>query len=106
MKTIHRVENEEGFGCYRNKKEDKEIYAVIGSHFKMGGTNKQPLPYNDKGIDRCTRNEICGFLDLKQATNWFTPNELKGLEKLGYTLKKVIVKEITAIGKKQILAIR
>jgi len=110
MKTIYRVENDEGFGCYYGKSYDEEA-DILHSHFFCSSDadkRKHPLACEDRGIDRdiISGEEIFGFLNIEQAKAWFTPDELKGLEKLGYALKKVIVKEITAVGEKQVLAIK
>jgi hypothetical protein len=107
MPYIYRVENKLKKGCYWGKHYDKKICDIIGDHFWKCNYNKHPIPEEDKGIKRyIKRNEICGFKTKKQALKWFTFKELKGLLKIGYKLKKIKVKEITAIGQKQVLAIR
>ena len=45
------------------------------------------------------KNEICGFIDKKQALKWFSILDLKLLKTFGFELKEIEVKEITAIGK-------
>lgn len=110
METIYRVENKKGFGCYYGKCEGAEG-DLLYSHFFYSSDEdraKHPLACEDEGIDRdiISGKEIFGFLNIEQARAWFTPSELNGLAKLGYALKKVIVQEITAIGEKQVLAIR
>lgn len=96
--TIYRVENNKGKGCYRDKRT-KEIIDW--------GTEYNPLPRDDKGIERQTeRNEICGFESLEQVEKWFNEKELKGLAKLGFELREIEVKKITAFGERQVLAVR
>ncbi|GEM_PF-4945840 len=101
MEFIYRVENKDGQGCYMN--EIEEINFILARHFE----EYYPTPKEDLGIERNPKyNEICGFKDIKQAENWFNNYELWELKKLGYELKKVKVKKITAIGEKQVLAIK
>ena len=102
--TIYRVENEVGVGCYREN-NNIVVAVLIAKHDNSLG--RHPTPRIDKGIDRGIRvGEICGFIDYKQARDWFEPEELVALYEIGYTLKQVEVKEITAVGQKQVLAIR
>ena len=105
MKTIYRVENEFGKGCYR----DENTKEILQNHacYCNSISNEHPLSLCDKGINRNIKdNEISGFLNLKQALKWFTFQELKDLRVLGYQLKKLTVKKITAISENQVLAIR
>lgn len=100
---IWRVENQEGRGCYRSS---SPISAWI---IKRHNDNQEqyPAPLSDGGIDRLVKwYEICGFKDLQQALDWFSRKEILKLSEEGFILKEVKVKEITAIGEKQILAIR
>ena len=101
MMSIWRVENHKGEGCYKNK----NTRLILSSHDK--DKINHPLPIDDIGIERDRElNEICGFKDLKQAYSWFSLSELIELEKFGYFLRKRIIKQITAEGKKQVLGIR
>ena len=103
MEFIYRLENKDGQGCYRNK--SAKIDYILCRHFEE--EEYYPIPKQDLGIERNPLpNEICGFKDIKQAKNWFNDYELKELKKLGYELKKVEVKKITAIGEMQVLAIK
>jgi len=103
MLYIYRVENDLGEGCYWFKDTGK----VLSNHFTEEGYPLHPTPLEDIGIERTPEiEEVCGFLNLKQAKNWFTDEELKELKELGFHLKKVKVKKITAKGNKQVLAIR
>ena len=98
MKTIFRVENKHGGGCYTSGHFDEDFEHNNSEH---------PSPFNDIGIERpICREEICGFIDMKQVYNWFTQDELYIMEKDGYFLKEVEVEKITAIGQMQILAIK
>lgn len=113
MVNIYRVENKKREGCYWGKQRDYKMLNIIGGHFKTTSKTiefeieKHPLPHEDKKIKRCIKdNEIGGFLNKEQALNWFTKDELNGLEKIGYFLKRIKVKKITVIGEKQVLAIR
>lgn len=100
MRYIYRVENEEGFGCYY----DHLPFDFIDKHTASNG---HPRPQDDiKILRKMKRSEICGFLNLNQAEKWFTPNELLQLEEEGFYLGRVKVKEITAIGESQVLAIK
>lgn len=59
------------------------------------------------GIDRdIHKEEICGFISVKQALKWFSIWELRGMERLGFKLTKVLVQKITEVGEYQILAIK
>jgi len=99
MKYIYRVEDMDGIGCYA---------GYCDSHFLGKHTlyNGHPRPEDDEKILReIAEDERCGFLNLTQAMRWFTSNELRQLEKEAFYLKRVKVKEITAIGNSQVLAI-
>ena len=101
-KYIWRVENENGVGCYSAHFLELEDMYEIHAH----SWTRHPLTIDDIGIQRNIKEEeICGFKDKKQALKWFTKNELKFLKSLGFELKKREVKEITAYGQKQLLAI-
>jgi len=103
MPYIYRVENEKGQGCYTYC--DIDFYDKYLSHH--GTQDHTPEPKFDKGINRnMVEKEICGFLNLEQAYNWFTKTELKLLEEKGFYLKKVNVSLITAKGQTQVLAIK
>jgi len=102
MPKIYRVENEEREGCYAFV---EDTFKILGEHFI--NLEKYPEPLIDKKIKRNPlTEEICGFLNLEQSKKWFSDIELLELEKLGYYLKEVEVKKITAIGERQVLAIR
>jgi len=99
MPKIYRVENDYGHGCYTN--------GDMSFACKHSQQTNTPSPNFDRGIKRwMSHKEICGFLNLEQANKWFTDNELKEAERKGFILKQIEVKEITAIGEKQVLAIR
>ena len=106
MRTnIFRVENSEGRGCYYKFLNDDDRFRFLRSH----DDDKQyhPIPYDDFGIGRSARDsEIHGFESLEQAYRWFTQEELKKLEKLGFFLKVVSVLVITERGRCQVLALR
>ena len=97
---IWRVENINGEGCYVHQDTKLILYRHIEDQ-------KHPCPWDDILINRNPRDgEICGFLDLKQAINWFSEKELQKLKELGFELKLIKVKQITAIGNTQVLARR
>jgi len=99
---IYRIEDENGQGCYQNGVWE---YNELGEHNL--NSEKYPLPQDDKGIDRYIEEiEITGFKDLRQLKNWFSLKEVKRLRRNGFTIKKVEVDTITALGNKQVLAIR
>jgi len=100
---IWRVENENGEGCYQTKHNLKNW--ICNRHYD--NSIKYPTPCADIKIDRFQKGkEICGFINLKQALNWFSKFELTELMREGFILKEVMVKEITARGKNQVLAVR
>ena len=97
---IWRIEDGEGNGCYRSS----DTITILNRHYKSKG---HPEPHQDVEIERKIRkDEICGFLNKKQAMKWFNEIELHYLREAGYNLKQVEVKKITAIGRTQVLAIR
>ena len=97
---IWRVENEKGEGCYRGK----PTQHILSRHRNL---LTHPHPLEDLGIGRLPYpNEISGFLTQAQAFNWFNKEELQDLKKIGYDLKAVTVKSISAYGGHQILAIK
>lgn len=96
---VYRIQNSAGVGCYTGTYESKllEYHNDVIYH---------PMPLQDKGIKRHVKvEELCGFLNLEQVFNWFNKNELIMLKNLGYYLVRLQVKEITAIGEKQVLFI-
>ena len=101
MKKIWRVQNSHGVGCYQG----------CPNGFIKGlsdePTPNKPLPQHDKGIGRCIKKEkeICGFKDEEQAKRWFDKKMLKILKSYGYNLECVAVKEVTAMGEYQVLAV-
>jgi hypothetical protein len=103
MKTIWRIENEEGIGCYVVHLPELERMYIKHGRDKIN----HPIPRNDIGIKRYKEEfEICGFINKEQALNWFNKYEIKKLKTFGFNLKEIKVAAITAIGKKQILAVR
>jgi hypothetical protein len=102
MTFIYRVESDTGRGCYTDNKDICLEFAL--AHNSLNG---HPCPNQDKGIDRNMGNEeICGFISVRQFKQWFTKEERRALYEEGFKLKRIEVKEITAIGEKQVLAIR
>jgi hypothetical protein len=105
MIKIWRVENESGRGCYNAVNKTPGIWDIIVDHDITPEIHPQPIL--DKGICRPMKSEeICGFINLSGALDWFTIEDLKVLLDSGFKLKEIEVKEITAIGQKQVLAIR
>lgn len=99
MAIVFRVENSEGIGPYRQN-DNLDIIDNMANY-------NQPIPYRDNGIERDPlSDELCGFISEVQAYDWFSNYQLSLLKERGYTLKKLEVKEITAIGEKQCLFIR
>ena len=98
---IYRVEDKDGYGCYQLS----DSIWQLASH--NGDTEKHPTPYYDKGIERrIVEKEICGFHSMEQLNAWFTAEEIKALAEWGFNIKQVEVEQITAVGVKQVLAIR
>lgn len=105
MTKIWRVENKEGRGCYQGQSHKPFIGDMIARHDL--DEIRTPMPYNDKGIGRCSKSpEICGFVNKKQAQEWFSKDDLILLKDFGFDLKEVEVSRITATGRRQILAVR
>jgi hypothetical protein len=97
---IYRMENENGEGCYcGNGYSD-----VVNSHNFFNG---HPTPQEDIGIGRYIRAgiEICGFESIRQTIKWFKSWERRELKKDGFQIVRHEVKEITAKGQYQVLAI-
>jgi hypothetical protein len=105
MPFIYRMQNKIGDGCYmaRNYRPSDEVEEFIQYH---AGSNGRPCPQEDFGIMRnaIMGEEICGFATLRQAVKWFPHYERKFLRLDDFNIVKVEVKEITAIGKAQVLA--
>lgn len=97
---IYRVESDTGMGCYRFMDENDFLQA------HNEDMEKHPCPQFDTGIMRHpTKVELCGFKSLTQLKKWFTLKEIKELRENGFTINKVYVASITAVGEKQVLAI-
>ena len=98
---IYRVESDTGMGCYRFI-EDNDFLEPHNADIE-----NHPCPQFDKGILRhlICGIEICGFKTLTQLKKWFTLKEIKMLRENGFTIHKVYVAKITAVGEKQVLAI-
>ena len=106
MPKIWRVENDTGEGCYQGIDSDL-LHENDCNGIKDYNDKEHPTPYRDKGIKREQYiNEICGFKNLKQAKQWFTPSQYKWLARYDFTLKRISVQKIMAIGEYQVLAIR
>jgi len=107
MPNIYRVENNDGEGCYNGIDSDLLASNASNGLSDHVSDKNHPTPYRDKGIKRDIKfNEICGFKTLKQANKWFTKRQYEWLESYGFYLKRIEVKQITAIGEYQVLAIR
>jgi len=98
---IWRVENRDGYGPYMGGTE--EDWASEHHSVDTG----RPTPSSDNGIGRSPDyTEICGFISIHDVKKWFKKEELLNLYACGFRLKRVPVSEITAVGEKQVLAIR
>lgn len=99
---IWRVEDDYGQGCYQaHLPELEDMYTKHKNPFKY------PTPYKDNYILRVPiEEEICGFKNIEQLKNWFNEDEIIMLKEVGFKIKKIEVKKITAYGEKQVLAIR
>lgn len=104
MNKIWRVENKQGKGPYQ-KLFNPIAGWLLNRHDE--DMDDHPTPHFDEGIKRGLNNgEICGFISLEQAKEWFSNYELDKLKGAGFELKEIEVSKITAIGKKQILVIK
>lgn len=104
---IYRVEDDKGISCYNYKYIDAIGILIKDENWYCDHDTIRPLPFSDKKINRDIREEeICGFISVKQALNWFSIWELKRMKKLGLKLRKINVQKITAIGQSQCLAIK
>lgn len=98
---IWRIENRDGYGPYMGGSEDD------WADERHCDDNGRPTPICDRGIERYPdAGEICGFLSIHHVKKWFTKKELLNLYACGFHLKRVPIAEITAIGEKQVLAVR
>jgi len=97
---IFRMQNSEGEGCYTSDGFSDILY----SHCVFNG---HPTPQEDAGINREMKFgvEICGFESIRQAVKWFNSAERRELRKEGFQIVRREVREITARGQKQCLAI-
>jgi hypothetical protein len=99
MPYIWRVEDDSYAGPYQEGPEDLSE--------RHNGTPDHPTPFTDNGINRMPEEyEVCGFKNLKQAKAWFNEADLAMLDEAGFKLKRVPVAKITAVGQKQVLAVR
>lgn len=97
---IWRIENLLGVGPYQSS--DLDFLLEHGRD-----RTEHPGPQNDKAIKRwCEPGEICGFKDRKQMLQWFNIKQLKALRAEGFMIKRIKVQKITALGEKQVLAIK
>jgi hypothetical protein len=101
---IYRMENERGVGPYRKEGglSDEFFEEVLEHHNRLTG---RPAPCEEFKRD-IKESEICGFNSLRQIVKWFKSWERKELKRVGFKIVKREVKKITAIGKKQVLAIK
>jgi hypothetical protein len=98
VRTVYRIQNEKGMGPYRND----ELLDGILKHHSLN-LREFPIPAEDYGIRRyILSQEKCAFLSLHFLLNWFSKEEIKTMENMGYFITPVKAK-ITAIGEKQIL---
>lgn len=95
---VFRVENEYGYGCYCSHMVELEDMYIDHSRDRIN----RPITKEDIGRN-WELGERHAFIDKKQALDWFSIEDLKLLDRYGFNLIELEVKEITAIGKKQIL---
>ena len=98
---IYRMQNKERIGPYMGGEAFSDI---LNCHSCRNG---HPVPHEDIGINREMNygKEICGFETVRQAIKWFNSAERHELRKEGFYIVKEKVKQITARGQRQVLAI-
>ena len=107
MPHIWRVEDSNEVGFYYSDCRDGVCEKIWQAHNKQENLDNYPTPQEDKGIGRYPElKEICGFKDKTQAMTWFNKAELHAIQKTDIKLKRIKVKQITARGMTQVLAIR
>lgn len=60
--------------------------AWPGKYDHNWGVN--PTPMDDSPRHRIKTSEVCGFRDLDQLHQWFTPTMLEGLQEAGFVLSE------------------
>ena len=96
MTKVYRVQNKDGKGPYRNTKE--------WSTHDHDSSYKTPLPSKDFGSAWYHQEKPVkfGFRTMAQLRGWFTKRELGSLEKLGFTICRLMVEKIVLESSKQV----
>lgn len=99
---VYRIENKKGEGPYRAKKAPVWLYK--------GSCKNRPDPSQDSKIlmylmrDHKAHDYLCGFKDLKQLFDWFSPKEIEQLLDSGFKIVEMKVhKKFVEIGRTQIM---
>jgi hypothetical protein len=93
--SILRIENNNGSGPYACGALNYEQLSEIGL-INHGNDWNHPNPYSDgitTGYFDMPQDHVCGFNSFDQLFNWFTDDELKGLNKYGFDLVEYLVPE-------------
>ena len=106
MSYIYRIENKKGESCYNVQWTDAIAKMLKDDCWNQCHLNR-PFTEYDKGIFRkIKKQEVCGFINIRQLLRWFNSKDIRQMRKLDFNIVKVKVQTITAIGKHQVLAIR
>lgn len=102
MKTIIRIEHEDGNGMFRKKIErfavgdytDNILLNNLWERHDACNKGGMPVPYND-GIDlwKNRKEWFLGFKSMEQFNQWCLPEEVKELLKLGFKVLMIDVEE-------------
>lgn len=106
MTYIYRIENQKGESCYSYKYIDAIGVLLSDKTWNEIRLNRI-FPEYDNGIERkILKNEICGFVSVRQLLKWFKSWEIKRMKRLGFEVKRIPVQKITARGERQCLAVK
>lgn len=103
--VIYRIEDFKGRGPYRSEclsTMDRLLQDELDNHTL---DLYHPAPQYDIGR-KPRQNEICGFISVQQALEWFPIELQRKLHIYGFSLRQVPVDIITAVGEFQVLAIK
>jgi len=106
LEEIYRIQDKDGNGPYyqmsghHSGQIRDELKKILGEH---SSSNGHPTAFNE--FLRCSKKEEkFGFFSMDQLTLWFSNQEIKALEHLGFNIH-IVYGKITELGEKQVLFI-
>ena len=99
VSNIYRVEDHDGVGPYHSSHRTIEIQDMADVHNR---SDNWPSPYDDPEIgDSVNFYEQCGFVSIQQLFNWFTPDDIRMLLRVKFSVVLYVAVPVQKCSKKQ-----